>query len=57
MSESVPGLPEMSKAEHFLSENEFAAFGFAVIDAVAHLDRIWRMASAGCLPGMAIRRL
>ncbi|HEX2318608.1 MAG TPA: hypothetical protein VHJ18_06460 [Streptosporangiaceae bacterium] len=57
MSESVPGLPEMSKAEHFLSENEFAAIGFAVIDAVAHLDRIWRMGSGGCLPGMAIRRL
>jgi hypothetical protein len=40
MSESVPGLPEMSKAEHFLRENEFAALDFAVIDAIARLKQI-----------------
>src|SRR5258708_25594976 len=43
MSESVPCLPQMSKAEHFLRENEFVAIGFGMIDAVAHLERIWRI--------------
>ncbi len=40
----------MSKAEHFLRENEFAAIGFAMIDAVVHLERIWRIGSCGCPP-------
>jgi len=29
----------MSKAEHFLRENEFAGLDFAVIDAIARLSK------------------
>jgi hypothetical protein len=51
-------LPQMSKAEHFLRENEFVPFDFALIDAIARLKQIWRIRACGCaLLCRAIRRL